>query len=75
MSTIQLESLLQYILSLRLSKERRQWLADKIVENAPVKKSSPKAKTEYERAWEDVEKGQVSEPFSTSEELFGHLGI
>lgn len=32
-------------------------------------------KTEYQLAWEDAEEGRVSEPFTTSVELFNHLGI
>lgn len=32
-------------------------------------------KTEYQLAWEDAGEGRVSEPFTTSVELFNHLGI
>lgn len=76
MSTVQLEYLWQYIQSLGLSKKNRQWLADKLV--APVAETEEKIagkKTEYQLAWEDAEEGRVSEPFTTSDELFNHLGI
>lgn len=45
MSTVQLESLWQFIQSLGLSRKNRQWLADKLVEPTSGELENAKAET------------------------------
>jgi len=66
MSTLALNKLLEYILSLGLSNKNKDWLASKIVESKTD--ITPALKTQMNRARKEYEKGETIS-CSTPEEM------
>ena len=69
MSTIQIESLWQYIQTLSLSKRNKKWLADRLMENINTP-SQPNAKTLS--AIKEAQEGKVT-TFDTFDDFKKHM--
>lgn len=69
MSTIQIESLWQYIQTLSLSKKNKKWLAERLLENCSAE-SSVNATTL--KAIKEAEEGKVS-TFSSMDDFKKHM--
>ena len=69
MSTIQIESLWQYIQTLSLSKRNRKWLAERLLENETTE-SSVNATTL--KAMKEAEEGKVT-TFTSMDDFKKHM--
>ncbi len=69
MSTIQIESLWQYIQSLSLSKKNRKWLAERLLENSAAESS---ANATTLKAIKEAEEGKVT-TFSSIDDFKKHM--
>lgn len=69
MSTVQIESLWQYIQTLSLSKKNKKWLAERLLENV-TEESSANATTL--KAIKEAEEGKVTS-FSSIDDFKKHM--
>ncbi len=69
MSTIQIESLWQYIQTLSLSKKNKKWLAERLLENSTVESS---ANATTLKAIKEAEEGKVTN-FSSIDDFKKHM--
>ena len=69
MSTIQIESLWQYIQTFSLSKKNKKWLAERLLENSSAESS---ANATTLKAIKEAEEGKVTS-FSSIEDFKTHM--
>ena len=69
MSTIQIESLWQYIQTLSLSKKNKKWLAERLLENTSA---PPTANATTQKAIKEAEEGKVTS-FASIDDFKKHM--
>lgn len=69
MSTVQIESLWQYIQTLSLSKKNKKWLAERLLENCTAE---PKVNATTQKAIKEAEEGNVT-TFTSIDDFKKHM--